>query len=68
MRWMPWGRRPDDQAAAERGRELEARTLAAQEDALRAIAEADRAKARAHRLIRENRLAPKIAAALREPQ
>ena len=65
MRW-PWTRRPDDRAAAQRGRELEVKVLAAQDEATEAIARAQRSKARAARLIRENHLGPRIAAALKE--
>lgn len=65
MRW-PWKRRPDDHEAAQRGRVLEVRVRAAQDEAVAAIADAERAKRRAQRLIRENHLAPRIAAALRE--
>jgi hypothetical protein len=65
MRW-PWKRRPDDHEAAQRGREIEVKIRAAQDEAVAAIAHAERSKARAESIIRENHLAPRIAAALRE--
>jgi hypothetical protein len=64
---LPWSRRhPSDEEAARRGRILEARIRHAEDAALVAISEAQRAKARQQRLIRQNHLAPRIAAALRE--
>jgi len=67
MRW-PWKRHPDDHAAAQRGRELEAKTRAAEREAQEAIERAQKARARANHHIRENHLGPTFDLALREPR
>ena len=65
MRW-PWKRHPDDHAAAQRGREIEVRTSAAEREAQEAIRRARAARARAEHHIRENHLGPTFDIALRE--
>jgi RNA polymerase-binding transcription factor DksA len=67
MRW-PWKRRPDDPAVHERERELEARTRAAERQAMAAIAQARTARERSHKHIRDNHLGPTFDLAFKEPR
>ena len=66
MKWLAWLHRHPDPEQAKRSREKAAKADALEAQAHAAIVNANRTTRNVERVIRENHLAPKIAAALRE--
>lgn len=66
MKWLAWLHRHPDPDEARRSRESAAKADALEQQAHAAIVRAHRSTRNVERVIRENHLAPKIYAALRE--